>query len=204
MCGFSATSHVALNTGCAMLCIGPLCTGLFVIESVICYLVWRLCGSMWYPSSLNLVCTCVSKHSHASIYVVVTCTTCTTHTNYIFYITCPLACMCAQVVICYEPIHIVQCRMDLMPLMRVLSVAILLLRSTLPPSWRATSLTQMRVDAQPCTWQPILGSCPWWSTLWDPVDLTWMHGTRLVHICACCMLVLVMLRRSVLSFIFDT
>ena len=97
--------------------------------------------------------------------------------NKLYFLLHP-ACMCAQ----GEPVPIVQCRDDAMPFSCVLRVAIFLLLSTLPPRWRATSLTLMMTGIQPCTWQPILVSCPWWSTLWDPVDLTWRPLTRLAYI----------------------
>ena len=103
----------------------------------------------------------------------------------IVYFLCPPACMCAQVVICCEPVPIVQCREDTMPFTCVPWVAILLLLSTLPQKWRATSLTLMMMDTQPCTGQPKRASCPWWSTSWDPVDLMWKQGTRLAYIVCC-------------------
>ena len=78
----------------------------------------------------------------------------------------------------FEFVHIVQSRMDSMLLMRILLAAILLLLSTLPPEWRATSLTLVTTDTQPCTGQPKWASCPWWSTLWDLVDLMWRPLTR--------------------------
>ena len=94
----------------------------------------------------------------------------------------PIFCVYAQVVLSWA-CSIAHFRMGAMPLMRVLLVAILPLLSTLPPRWRATSLTLMMTDTQPYTGQSKRVSCPWWSTSWDPVDLTWKQGTRLVHIC---------------------
>ena len=83
-----------------------------------------------------------------------------------FHHSCPFIqqgapCMCAQVVICCEPVPFVQCREGSMPFSCVLRAAIFLLLSTLPPRWRATSLTLMMMATQPCTWQPILVICPW-------------------------------------------
>jgi len=74
-------------------------------------------------------------------------------------------------------------REDTMPFFCVLRAAILPLLSTLPPKWRATSLTLMMPDTQPYIGQPNRVSCQWWSTSWDPVVLTWQQGTRLVHVC---------------------
>ena len=92
---------------------------------------------------------------------------------------------CAQVVICCEPVPIVQCREDSIPFICALLVAILPSLNTCPPKWRATSLTLMMLDTQPCTGQPKRVSCPWWSTLWDPVDLMWRQLTRLAYIVCC-------------------
>ena len=80
---------------------------------------------------------------------------------------------------------IVQCRKGAMPLTCVLVVAILPSLNTSPQKWRATSLTLMMMDTQPCTGQPKRASCPWWSTLWDPVDLMWRQLTRLAFIVCC-------------------
>ena len=83
-------------------------------------------------------------------------------------------------------VFIVQCREDTMPFTSVLLVAILLLLSTLRPRWRATSLTLMTMDTQPCTGQPKRTSCPWWSTSWDHTDLMWRPlAKRLVYILCC-------------------
>ena len=84
-----------------------------------------------------------------------------------------------------ELVPVVQCREDAMPFTCVPWTAILLLLSTLPPKWRATSLTVMMVDTQLCTGQPKRASCPWWSTSWNPVDLMWRHLARLVFIVCC-------------------
>ena len=94
-------------------------------------------------------------------------------------------CMCAQLMMCCEPVPIVQCREDAMPFTCVPWKAILRLLSTLPPRWGAISLTLMMVDTQPCTGQPKRVSCQWWSTSWDPVDLMWRPLTRLAYIVCC-------------------
>ena len=90
--------------------------------------------------------------------------------------------MCAQVMICCEPVSIIQCREDTMPFICVLWVAILLSLSTFAPKWRATSLTQVMLGRQPCTGQLKTASCPWWSTSYDPVDLMWRQLTRFAYI----------------------
>ena len=119
--------------------------------------------------------TCIAP-SNAGFYVhtgdIFHChTTCTIACMLPSYIrSCPFIqqgapCMCAQVVNCCEPVLIVQCRGDTMPLSCVLWAAILRLLSTLPPRWGATSLTLMTMATQPCTGQPERVSCPWWSTL---------------------------------------
>ena len=82
---------------------------------------------------------------------------------------------------------IVQCREDMMPFTSVPWVAILLLLSTLWPRWRATSLTLMMMDTQPCTGQPKRASCPWWSTLWDHMDLMWRPLTKRLACTVCCL-----------------
>ena len=134
-------------------------------------------GSMWYPMSLNPVCTCVLYQSTDHV------SSCHLHLMYHFIPTIVyFLCLPAHVVICCEPVPIVQCREEAMPFMRVLLVAILPLLNTLAPRWRATSLTLMMLETQLCTWQPILVVCPWWSTSWDPVDLMWKRRTRLAHI----------------------
>ena len=104
------------------------------------------------------------------------------HTYYCVFL-CPPACTCAQALICFDPVPNVQCRMDSMPLILVLSAAILPLLSIFPSRWRATSLTQTMMGTQLCTGQPKRASCPWWSTSWDSVDLMWRQGTRLAHMC---------------------
>ena len=80
---------------------------------------------------------------------------------------------------------IIHCREDEMPFSCVPWKAIFPLLSTLPPRWRATSLTLMMTATQPCTLQPILVSCPWWSTSSDPVDLMWRPLTRSASIVCC-------------------
>ena len=84
-------------------------------------------------------------------------------------------------------VPIVQCREDKMPFTCVLLVAILLLLSTLRPRWRATSLTLMMMDTQPCTRQPKGASCPWWSTSWDHTDLMWRPLTKRLACIVCCL-----------------
>ena len=92
------------------------------------------------------------------------------------YCGCPVNCVtpaivfpsssytCVEMVICCVPVPIFHCRADEMPSSCVPWAAILLLLSTLPPKWRATSLTLMMTDIQPCTGRPKTISCPWWST----------------------------------------
>ena len=92
------------------------------------------------------------------------------------YCGCPVNCVtpaivfpsssysCVEMVICCVPVPIFQCRADEMPSSCVPWAAIWLLLSTLPPRWRATSLTLMMTDTQPCTGRPKTISCPWWST----------------------------------------
>ena len=67
---------------------------------------------------------------------------------------------------------VIHCREDEMPFTCVPLKAILPLLSTLPPKWRATSLTLMIMATQPYIGQPKRVSCQWWSTSWGPVALT--------------------------------
>ena len=97
-------------------------------------------------------------------------------------------CICAQMVICSEFVPIIQCRGDAMPFSCVLRVAILLSLNTLLPWWRTTFLTQMMMVTLPCIVQPARARWPWWSTLWDPVDLMWRHGIRLANILPACVM----------------
>ena len=160
---------------CAVSCVMVHCAGLFMLWSIVCYVVWLLAVRDIPCHSIQCVLVLCSKGQ--TMYLVVTCTT----SHLLLCIFCPPACMCTQVLICFDPVANVQCRMDSMPLILVLSAAILPLLSTFPSRWRATSLTLMMMDTQLCTGQPKRASCPWWSTLWDPVDLMWRPLTRLAR-----------------------
>ena len=111
--------------------------------------------------------------------------------------------VCVHTLICCEPVLVVQCREEAMPFSCVLRVAILLLLSTLPQKWRATSLTLMMMDTQLCTGQPKRASCPWWSTSWDPVDLIWKQGTRLTQMIYLCIQYIVCMYACILCCLSD-
>ena len=159
-CDFSALSHVALQHWFVWVIVYWTNVHAFsCLSGLYVEIVWLLVACCIPFYSIQSVPVFRSK-AQSQYFIAVPCN-CATHAYTIFYILFHPACMCAQVVMCCEPVPIVQCREDAMPFSCVPWKAIFLLLSILLPRWRAISLTQMMMGTQPCTWQPILVICLW-------------------------------------------